>query len=83
MKQTEITEEECKRIIEVEGGLEALTVFGCYTYPEGSIKANGQIAKEKDIYTEWGRKGDDAPLITIHTQGDITKYYKFERQVGN
>lgn len=83
MNQIEITEEECKQIVEIEGGFEVLTVFGCYTYPKGCVRADGRIAQEKDIYTEWGRKEDDTPLIAIHTQGDITKYYKFGRQVSN
>ena len=83
MVQIEITEEECKQIVEIEGGLEVLTVFSCYTYPKGCARADGRIAQEKEIYTEWGRKEDDTPLIAIHTQGNITKHYKFVGQVSN
>jgi hypothetical protein len=74
----QITLEECKRIIVTEGGLETMTVFGCYTYLKGDARADGRVANENDIYTEWGRRDDNNPLIAIHTQGDVTSYFKFE-----
>ena len=78
MKPVEITPAEFSRIIVAEGGLKALTIFGCYTYLKGDTRADGTVAKERDVYTEWGRRNDDNPIAVVHTQGDITKYYRFE-----
>ena len=78
MKPVQIDLAECNEIIKAEGGLENLTVFGCYTFMKGSARPDGRIAVENDIYTEWGRSGDEEPLVAVHTQGDVTTYYKFE-----
>lgn len=80
MKPVQIDLAECKEIIKAEGGLENLTTFGCYTYLKGDARADGRIANERDVYTEWGRRGDEEPLVAVHTQGEVTKYYRFESE---
>lgn len=73
---------EYREIIKAEGGSDNLTVFGCYTYMRGDVMASGRVTGVKNIYTEWGRRGDEEPLVAIHTIGDVTKCYKFENPKG-
>lgn len=65
-----ITVEEYQEIIAENGGIYKLTVFGAYTELEGYVKINMTgIAREDDVYTEWGRRDDDEPLVSSRRQG--------------
>lgn len=52
------TTQEWRQIIADAGGLEALTVVSSLTDPEGTYGP-------PQIYTAWGRRGDDVPLVDI------------------
>ena len=58
MTWVEIDEREWSEIVEREGGVRALAVFSTLTDPDGQF---GQ----PQIYTAWGRKGDEDPLVDI------------------
>lgn len=54
----EIGRDEWWPTIEQAGGLKALAVFSSLTDPEG-------VYGPAQIYTAWGRREDDAPLVDI------------------
>ncbi len=48
-------------LVRAEGGLDALTPFACATEPE------------RRVYTEWGRDGDETPLLSHERLGPICR----------
>lgn len=54
----EVDREEWVAILEREGGFSALSVFTTLTDPGGQYG-------EPQVYTAWGRRGDDVPLVDI------------------
>lgn len=54
----EISEDEFCCTVALEGGLEALTVFSSLTDPDG-------IYGPRQVYTAWGIKGSNVPLVDI------------------
>jgi hypothetical protein len=53
-----ISAEEWRSIVVAAGGLEALSVFSSLTDPEG-------VYGPRRIYTAWGHRNEEAPLVDI------------------
>lgn len=78
----EIGEKEYLKIIKENGGIENLTVFGVYTELEGEVSIKrDRIMSENEIYTEWGKRTSENPLVASLETGTFAKpkwkFYKF------
>ena len=72
-----IDADEFRTIIKSNGGLEHLRAFGVFSQKKGDAMMYGPTAQMDITYTEWGRAGDEAPLVAEEKKGDTWSYWKF------
>ena len=74
----EISRDEFHKIIEENGGIDNLKVYGAYSEIPGFVKINKTgIVTEYVFYTEWGTKDGVMPLVSERKHGDVWTFRKW------